>query len=104
MAYCRKNNLVEVEWNVSSNDQHLFLSFGTANPQNYARSIIDKVEDRNGKGSIVLLHDGSGTQHNNKKADTSITVKALPTIINTLLQQGYHFVTVPQLLNMPAYN
>ncbi len=38
------------------------------------------------------------------KDDKSITVKALPEIIEKLQAQGYRFVTVPELLDMPAYN
>jgi peptidoglycan/xylan/chitin deacetylase (PgdA/CDA1 family) len=103
-AFCKTHGLAVIEWNISSNDQHRFLSFGKTDPQQYAKSIIDKADDRGGKGSIILLHDGYGTQHNSKLSDTSITVKSLPIIINTLMHQGYRFVTVPQLLNMPAYN
>jgi peptidoglycan/xylan/chitin deacetylase (PgdA/CDA1 family) len=102
-ASCKSNGLAVIEWSVSTNDQHRFLIFGKPNPNQYAKSIIDKVNDRDGKGTIVLLHDGYGTQHGTKNSDKSITVQALPSIINTLLQQGYKFVTVPQLLNIPAY-
>jgi peptidoglycan-N-acetylglucosamine deacetylase len=31
------------------------------------------------------------------------TVQALPYIIQTLAEMGYRFVTLPELLNMPAY-
>jgi len=43
-------------------------------------------------GGIVLLHDGGGDRTN--------TVKALPMIIARLRQQGYSFVTIPELLEM----
>ncbi len=46
-------------------------------------------------GSIVLKHSGGG--------DRSTTVKALPKIIETLQQKGYEFVTVNELLEIPAY-
>jgi peptidoglycan-N-acetylglucosamine deacetylase len=42
-------------------------------------------------GGIVLMHDGGG--------DRQRTVQALPQIISGLKQQGYRFVTVPELLN-----
>jgi len=42
--------------------------------------------------SIVLMHDGGGNR--------STTVKALPQIIVQLKEQGYSFVTVPELLEM----
>ncbi|GAX41562.1 polysaccharide deacetylase [Tolypothrix sp. NIES-4075] len=41
-------------------------------------------------GGIVLMHDGGG--------DRQRTVQALPQIISGLKQQGYRFVTVPELL------
>jgi peptidoglycan/xylan/chitin deacetylase (PgdA/CDA1 family) len=43
-------------------------------------------------GAIVLMHDGGGNRYR--------TVKALPEIISGLKQQGYRFVTVPELLEM----
>ncbi|WP_422596222.1 hypothetical protein [Anabaena catenula] len=39
------------------------------------------------------MHDGRGYR--------TKTVKALPEIINRLKQQGYRFVTFPELLEMP---
>ena len=41
-------------------------------------------------GAIILQHDGGG--------DRSETLAALPDEITTLLREGYHFVTVTQLL------
>ncbi len=55
-------------------------------------------------GGIILLHDGYDTSHNNRQADKTLTVKALPLIIEQLQSQGYRLVTVPELLNVPAYN
>ena len=43
-------------------------------------------------GFIVLMHDGGGDRHR--------TVEALPQIISGLKQQGYRFVTIPELLKM----
>lgn len=56
--------------------------------------IVDNVLRRAQPGSIVLMHDGGG--------DRTETVKALPQIITTLKQQGYRFVTVPELLATQA--
>jgi len=44
-----------------------------------------------GDGAIILLHDGGGNR--------SQTVAALPTIITSLRQQGYTFVTLPQMVH-----
>lgn len=47
-------------------------------------------------GSIILQHSGEGPH-------LTGTVEALPQIIDTLQSQGYTLVTVPELLNLPAY-
>jgi peptidoglycan/xylan/chitin deacetylase (PgdA/CDA1 family) len=91
--------MIEVTWNVSANDQHVFAVFGQPTPEIFAREIINDVEP----GSIVLLHDGYGTLHSIAKADRSLTVKTLPLIIAQLEAKGYQFVTIPELLNVPAY-
>lgn len=53
-------------------------------------TIISRVLNRIGNGSIVLMHDGGG--------DRSQTIAALPTIIEWLQQHGYSFVTLKQLV------
>lgn len=65
-----------------------------------AASITARVLSEVKPGSIVLLHDGDELRHG---SDRSQTVEALPTIIETLQARGYRFVTVPQLLHVPAY-
>ncbi|MFJ3881033.1 polysaccharide deacetylase family protein [Streptomyces sp. NPDC090077] len=55
-----------------------------------ARRILDAVRP----GSVVLLHDGGG--------DRSQTVAALPLVIESLLADGYRFVTVSGLTPEPA--
>ncbi|MFP5258093.1 MAG: glycosyltransferase, partial [Acidobacteriota bacterium] len=55
-------------------------------------AIVDEVvrQAETGEGNVVLLHDSGG--------DRTQTIKALPRIIETLRQRGYHFVTVSDLL------
>lgn len=65
-----------------------------------AQSIEQKVLSEVKPGSIVLLHDGDELRHG---SDRSQTVEALPVIIETLEAKGYRFVTVPQMLGVPAY-
>ncbi|MBI2868477.1 MAG: glycosyltransferase [Chloroflexi bacterium] len=89
----KKKGLVEVTWSVSTNDQRV------SSPELLARRIINKVTP----GKIILLHDGYGTDHGTKEADRSTTVKAVSIIIDTLQAEGFRFVTVPELLNVPAY-
>lgn len=48
-------------------------------------------------GAIILLHDGMNLT---QQADQSETVKALPTIIDSLRARGYRFVTVPELIGV----
>ena len=67
---------------------------------NFATNIVKRTRP----GSIILLHDGYGLEHNNQHADKTLTVLALPLIIEQLLAKGYRFVTVPVLLQVPAYN
>ncbi|SET63581.1 Peptidoglycan/xylan/chitin deacetylase, PgdA/CDA1 family [Natronincola peptidivorans] len=50
------------------------------------------------QGGILLFHDAGGDQQTR-----GATAAALPEIIHTLRSQGYEFVTVDELLNLPAY-
>lgn len=45
-------------------------------------------------GDILLLHDGWETRHD---ADRQNTVDAVPLILERLLREGFHFVTLPEL-------
>ena len=82
--YAKKKNYVVVMWSIDPKD---FL-------QPPAAAIARSVLSRATSGAIVLLHDGGG--------DRQQTVEAVSVIIPKLKQQGYRFVTVPQLLQMPA--
>lgn len=69
-----------VIWNLDSEDWRL--------PG--ADSIVSKATKGATSGSIILMHDGGG----NRDQD----LQALPTIIDTLHDQGFTFVTVDQLM------
>lgn len=86
--------LVTVTWTTSANE------LGSASPESFAQKIVNKTAP----GKIILMHDGYGTEHDNRNSDKTLTVKALPLIIEKLQDAGYEFVTVPDLFNMPAYN
>lgn len=90
----KRENLVEVTWSLSTNELH------AKSPESVAQKIISKA----GPGKIVLFHDGYGTSHNSARSDKSLTVKALPLVIENLQRQGYKFVTVPELLGIAAYD
>lgn len=50
-------------------------------------------------GSIIIFHDGRDSQGGNR----SETVKAVGLVIDKLRKDGYSFVTVDELLGIPAY-
>lgn len=55
-------------------------------------NLINNVFRTAKPGGIVLMHDGGGNR--------SRTIEALPGIISKFRNQGYSFVTVPELLEM----
>lgn len=75
-----------IDWSVDTRDWA-----GTPAPQ-----IMDYVHKEFRPGGIILEHCAGG-----KNENLSNTVTALPEIISTLKAQGYSFVTVPNLLNIP---
>lgn len=82
--YAKQKNYVVVMWSIDPKD---FL-------QPPASAIAHSVLSQAKPGAIVLLHDGGGTRQE--------TVNALSIIIPKLKQQGYRFVTIPQLLEIQA--
>jgi peptidoglycan/xylan/chitin deacetylase (PgdA/CDA1 family) len=81
-AYARNRKYAIIMWSSDSLD--------------YARPsvprLINNVFGHAKPGGIVLLHDGGGNR--------AQTVQALPEIISKFRQQGYSFVTIPELLEM----
>lgn len=62
---------------------------------------VDKLVARGSRargGDVILLHDGSDTA---RDADRSASVAATDEILRRLTDQGYRFVTVPELLGEP---
>ena len=63
-------------------------------PEEIAQSVLDQLNRMKIKpqfrGSVILLHDGGG--------DRSVTVAALPVLIDTLREHGYSIVQVSQLM------
>src|SRR5260370_42439598 len=55
-----------------------------------AQEIVDNVVRQAGMGNIILFHDGGGERAN--------TVAALPQVIDKLREEGYQFVSVPDLI------
>ncbi|HBF36611.1 MAG TPA: polysaccharide deacetylase family protein [Firmicutes bacterium] len=79
-----------IMWNVDSYDW-----MGLTGP-----GITGRVNANVSPGSIVLMHNAcSGSTESGTG-----TTQSLPFIIETLKASGYTFVTIPALLNIPAYN
>ena len=90
----KKMGLVDVFWSISTNE------LSQKSPEFMADQIIKRAKP----GGIILLHDGYGTEHNTLSSDKSDTVIELPLIIQKLEADGYTFVTIPELFNVPAYD
>lgn len=69
-------------------------SFDWDTTQNSVEEITGRVLKYAHEGAIVLMHTGG--------KDKTNTVKSLPIIIKTLLERGYSFKTVPDMLKIPA--
>lgn len=82
----KKDNFTIVTWTVSPDDWRQDISAATV-----AKRVLYKTQS----GSIILLHDGLETKETFRKDQT---IDALPTIITELKNRGYHFVTVPELI------
>ena len=82
-AYALRKNYTVAMWSSEP---------GEFRPSNTVAGYVTTVLSQAQPGAIVLMHDGGGNH--------SKTVQALPQIIARLRQQGYRFVTVPELLKM----
>jgi len=82
-AYAKNQKYAVVMWSQTSADTD-----PRAKPQVFVKNVLRDAKP----GSIVLMHDGGG--------DRRRTVQALPQMISGLKQQGYRFVTVPELMEM----
>lgn len=83
-----QHDFTVVNWNVDS------LDWKSLKAHEVSKNILEHVEP----GSIILQHAGGGVGE-----DLTGTVEALPHIISTLREQGYEFVTVPELLELPRH-
>ncbi|BAZ08502.1 polysaccharide deacetylase [Calothrix sp. NIES-4071] len=81
VEYAKNQNHSTILWSADSEDYRI-----------PSVSTLIKRATKVAPGGIVLMHDGGGNR--------SHTVTALPQIISKLRQQGYKFVTVPELLEM----
>jgi len=85
MEIMAKRGMKVVEWSIMSKDW--------TNPG--VEIIVDRTVSKVKNGSIILLHDGDGSA---SKASRLQSVEAARRIIQTLLAEGYQFVTVDEIL------
>ncbi|MFB3881223.1 MAG: polysaccharide deacetylase family protein [Armatimonadota bacterium] len=69
-------------------------SHDASTPQQMAERVVKKVQP----GSIILAHDGRRYE----RVSRDKTMAALPLLVEALQEQGYRFVTVPELLALGA--
>ena len=79
-------NYYVIAWSVDS------LDWQEDPPEVIASKVVDNIHP----GAIILMHDGAELDE-----DRTNTIKSLHQIIPKLQEQGYEFVTVPELLNIP---
>ena len=92
-AYARKQDDVVVLWSIDSGD---WRKRGVS-----VEGLVNHVLHNAKPGAIVLMHDGSGISTVGPANSLgSLTIEALPKIIDELKKQGYEFVSVPELLQM----
>jgi peptidoglycan/xylan/chitin deacetylase (PgdA/CDA1 family)/GT2 family glycosyltransferase len=65
------------------------------NAEKSGDEIILAILGRAKPGGVIVLHDGRDTRLN---YDRSHMLQALPFVIETLLERGFEFVTIPELL------
>ena len=85
LRIARELGLEPVMWNVTGYDW-------SAPP---AAVIERKVARRIRGGAVILLHDGG---HKQMGADRSQTILATDSLISRYKQEGYEFVTIPQMM------
>ena len=79
---CRELGYYPVQWDVDSLD---WKDYG-------AEHIVNQVLDKVREGSIVLFHN-----------DAKYTPTALPTILDRLIDEGYEFVPISELIYKSNY-
>ena len=75
-----------IAWDNMTNDWHLGKG---------AEQITEAILKKAKAGGIIVLHDGRNTQQGYDRASL---LEALPHILIGLKQQGYHCVTIPELI------
>jgi peptidoglycan/xylan/chitin deacetylase (PgdA/CDA1 family) len=87
----KRLNYTVVTWSDMTNDYAANATTG---------EIVSRIVHKARPGSIIDLHDGKDEFHG---IDRGNMVRALPTIIERLKDEGYRFVTLPELLHTAPY-
>lgn len=91
LRIARSLNLLPVMWNVTGWDWN-------APSADY---VEEKISKQLRGGDVILMHDGS---HASPDADRAHTVTATDRLIRRYKAEGFHFVTIPQMMqNSPAF-
>jgi peptidoglycan/xylan/chitin deacetylase (PgdA/CDA1 family) len=93
LGYAAARGFQAVNWSITTNEKG----------ETDAAAVAGRIVEQARPGGIILMHDGYGIYHDVPWADKSLTPRALPLIIQALRDQGYKFLTVPDLLGLPAY-
>jgi len=80
--YAKNNKYAVILWSADSAD------YSRPSVSRLLRNVFRQAKP----GGIVLMHDGGGNR--------SHTVQALPEVISRFREQGYRFVTIPELLEL----
>lgn len=104
-AFFRTPNGFHTPWELHEvSRQHMHTIGWDVQPSDWKSHSADAVTRRVVRsvqpGSIILLHDGDDTR---AVTDRSVTVSALPNIIEQLQAKGYRFVRLDELLDLPPY-
>lgn len=82
IAYFAQQGIKIINWSIDT--------FDWDSKQNSPEQINEKIARYFHEGAIILMHSGGG--------DRSKTVAALPGLIEFLLDRGYKFMTIPEML------
>jgi peptidoglycan/xylan/chitin deacetylase (PgdA/CDA1 family) len=93
LRFARSQNLVPVLWSVTCFD------WKATSADRVERHAIRQIPKQKDRGKIVLLHDGG---HGGMGADRGHTVEATDRLLRRYKDEGYDFVTVPQMMAAQA--
>jgi len=92
IARLRQRHQTIIGWDVATNDWLL--------PQPPGEELAAKIISEVKPGSIVLMHDGIGVYRDASRPET---IKAVKLLVPRLQAAGFEFVTIPEMLGVPAY-